>query len=141
GAELLYPRSTLSSSVAAGAFGPGTPPAPLAGSSSSDSGVFPLPSFGLVYRPEDSPWTFGAGLFAVGGFGVNFAADRFNPVLTPQPPRGLGLGNLYTLYQVIQMTPAVAYRLTESLSAGVALTGDLAGLSVDPFVLAPPDDA
>src|SRR5262245_4916468 len=84
GMELLYTRSKLSSEVGGGALGPGLPPVALAGSTRGDGGVFPLPSFGLVYAPEDSRATYGLGVFAVGGFGANYPASTTNPILTPQ---------------------------------------------------------
>src|SRR5207237_533378 len=133
GIEFLYPRATLSSHVAAGSLGFGVPRVPLTGSTGSDSGVFPLPSFGLVYQPPESPWTLGVGLFAVGGFAVNYPSSVNNPFLTPQPPNGVGVGNLFAQYQILQLTPTVAYQLTEHLSVGAGLTADLASLLVDPF--------
>ncbi len=92
GLELLYTTSVLSSSVAPDAFGPGAPAAPLADSTRGDAGVFPLPSFGFSWHPEGSPWTFGAGVYGVGGFGANYPASLTNPIVTAQPPRGFGLG-------------------------------------------------
>src|SRR6516225_6656607 len=69
GLELLYARSRLSSAVAPGAFGPGTPTTPLAGSTNGDNGVFPLPTIAFSYRPDESPLTLGFGAFTTGGFG------------------------------------------------------------------------
>src|SRR5262249_1189687 len=66
GVELLYPQSRLSSAVAPGALGPGVPPVGLAGSDRSDSGVIPVPTLALVYRPEESCWSYGLGLFTAG---------------------------------------------------------------------------
>src|SRR5207248_3125794 len=91
-------------------------------------------------QPPESPWTVGVGLFAVGGFAVNYPSSVNNPFLTPQPPNGVGVGNLFAQYQILQLTPTVAYQLTEHLSVGAGLTADLATLLVDPFVFATPDD-
>ena len=79
GAESLFPQVQLASS-----FGP------FAGSNSSDSGVFTLPTMGLVYRLQNSAWTYGFGIFAAGGFAVNYPASTTNPILFPQAAGGLG---------------------------------------------------
>jgi long-chain fatty acid transport protein len=138
GVELLYPQSRLSSSLPANAFGPGIPPIGLSGSDRSDTGIFPLPSIGLVYRPDESRWTYGLGVFAVAGFGVNYPASATNPILTPQPPNGVGLGSLFSELQVVQIAPTLALQVTDRLSVGVGPTVDLAELRADPlFVVAP----
>src|SRR5262249_55763779 len=141
GLELVYPQQTLSSSVPGGAIAPGIPPLPLAGSTRSDSGVSPLPAMGLVYRPDDSCWTFGLGIYEIGGFAVNYPASLTNPILTAQPPRGIGLGAITSQLQLFQIVPTAAYRLSDTLSVGVAATTNLAYLVADPAVIATPDDA
>jgi long-chain fatty acid transport protein len=141
GLEVLYPRSTLSSEVPPGALGPHVPPVPLAGSTRGNDGAFPLPTGGFVYKPEDSPWSFGLGAFEIGGFGANYPASRTNPILTPQPPTGVGLGALYSQLVVVQVAPVVAYQLTDHLSVGASPTVDLASLDLDPLAFAAPDDA
>lgn len=141
GLELLYPQTRLASAVAAQALGPGTPPIPLAGSDAGDNGIAPLPTVGFAYRPEDSPWSSGLGLFLVGGFAVNYPASVTNPLLTPQPPDGLGLGATTAELQVYQLVPSVAYQLTPRLAVGFAPTLNLVRLVADPLFLVPPDDA
>ena len=84
GVELLYPQTRLGSSIT----GLG------AGSDRADNGVFAIPTMALVYQPCDSPFTYGLGVFTVGGFGVNYRTDPLNPILTPQPPFGVGVGPL-----------------------------------------------
>src|SRR5439155_21879650 len=127
--DLLYPQSRLSSAVARGALGPGVPPVPLAGSDRSDSGVAPVPTLALVYRPEESCWSYGLGLFTAGGFSTNYPAGLTNPLLTPQPPRGIGLGVVGAELQVLQLMPTAAYQLTDRLAVGFAPTVDLAHLT------------
>ena len=139
--EILVPQARLSSTVNAGSLGPGFPPAQLSGSDRSNSGVFPLPAFGMVYQPEESPVSFGLGVMAVSGFGVNFPGSTTNPILTAPPPHGLGVGPIYTQYQVMQVIPTLAYRVTEKLSVGFSPIIDLAGLSANPGFLAAPDAA
>jgi long-chain fatty acid transport protein len=141
GVELIYPQARLESSAAANAFGRGAPPIPLAGSDRSDSGVFPAPALGLAYRAPESPLTFGLGVYEPAGFAVNYPASLFNPILTPQPPRGVGLGALFADLQVVEVAPAVSYQLTDRLSVGFGAALDLAYFSADPLVVAPPDDA
>jgi long-chain fatty acid transport protein len=141
GLEALYPRARLSSSLPANTFGPGFPPIALSGSDHSDSGAFLLPTVGVVYQPCESPFVFGVGIFAAGGFAVNYPGSATNPVLTPQPPVGLGLGPVSAELQVYQIVPTVAYSLTDHLSVGIAPTLSLARLNADPAFLAPPDNA
>jgi long-chain fatty acid transport protein len=141
GLELVYPQEVLSSSVAPGTLGRGFPPFPLSGRTRGDPGAAPLPAMGLVYQPEESNWTFGLGIYEVGGFSTNYPASLTNPVLTAQPPRGIGLGALYSQLQVFQVAPTVACRLTDHLSVGFAPTTNLAYLAADPLFVAPPDNA
>lgn len=141
GLELLFPRSELGSSIDAGALGPGIPPVPLAGSDRSKRGVFPMPSFGVVYQPDESSISFGLGVLTVGGFTANFPGSSTNPILTPPPPGGLGVGPVYSQYQLMQVLPTIAFRLSDQFSIGFSPIVDLAGISADPGFLAPPDDA
>ncbi len=140
GLELLIARSTLSSRVAAGALGPGFPAQTLYGHTGGNNGVTPLPMMGLVYRPENSFFTYGLGLFPVSGFTVNYPASRTNPILQPQAPFGVGLGPLYSSYQMLQLAPTVACQLTDELSVGVALNLDMGALSLDPGTFSTPTD-
>ena len=141
GAELLFPQATMSSSVPANTFGPGFPPIDLSGSTRSADGVFALPTIAMSYRPEDSPFTYGLGIFAVAGFGLNYAGSTTNPVLTPPAPVGLGFGPIFSQYQVLQIAPALVYDVNEQLSVSISPLVDLGVLQVDPSVISAPDDA
>jgi long-chain fatty acid transport protein len=141
GVELLYPQSRLASSFAANALGRGAPPIPLSGSDRADNGIFPLPSGAFVYKPVDSPWTWGIAVFEIGGFGVNYPASNFNPILTPQLPRGVGLGSLFSRLEVLEVAPGVSYQVTDHLAVGINPTLNLASLQADPAIVAPPDNA
>jgi long-chain fatty acid transport protein len=141
GAELLFPRSKFESRVNAGSLAPGLPPVSVAGSTSSDAGPYPLPTIALAYLPEDSPFAFGFGVFSMAGFGVNYAGSLTNPILTPPPPAGLGFGPIYSEFQVLQITPAVSYRLNENLSVAIGLNVGMASLKLDPGIFAAPDNA
>ena len=139
GIEVLWPHSTLSSSVPANVFGPGAPPSNLSGSTDSDAGVFPLPSIGLVYHDQNSPNTYGLGIMTIGGLGVNYPSDPSNPILQAPPPQGLGVGPVYSQLGVIQIAPTVSRQITDRLSIGVSPTVCLASLSLDPNIVVPPD--
>ena len=143
GVEIFYPRTTLSSRVPAGALGNGLPATNLYGNNGGNNGVFPLLAQGLVYKPQQSPWSFGMGIFTIGGFGVNYPASTTNPVLMPRFPFGRGgvpggVGPLFSNYQVIQFAPTAAYQVTDELSVGVAPLFDLANLQLDPALFTTP---
>ncbi|MHC4399871.1 MAG: OmpP1/FadL family transporter [Planctomycetota bacterium] len=141
GFELILPSSELSSRIGAGALGGGIPPVELAGTDRSESGVAPVPTVAFVCQPDDSPWSYGLGLFGIGGFVGNYPASATNPVLTPQPPNGFGLGRISAQLDIFQMVPTVSYALTERISVGFAPTLTLARLTADPAVFAPLDNS
>ena len=141
GAEILTAFPRISSSVQANAFGPGVPGRAMSGTTNSDSAGALLPNVGLAQRVEDSPLTFGLGLETAGGFATNYPASVTNPILTPQPPFGIGFGNLSAELQVYQLIPAVSYQVTGHLALGVAAIVDFATLRLDPLAAVAPDDA
>jgi len=95
----------------------------IGGSTRSDSGVSALPTLALAWQPDDSPWTFGLGLFTIGGFGVNYPLDPTNPVLAGGP--------VYSRLQVLQLVPSASLKLTDRLSVGVAPTITMADAALD----------
>jgi long-chain fatty acid transport protein len=141
GLEFLVLDTSLSSRYQAGALGPGVPATTLAGSTRSNSTVFPLPSVGLVYRPDDSPFAFGLGVNAVAGFGVDYPGGTTNPLLGAPPPLGVGVGPVTAAYQVLQVTPSVAYEVTDRLSVAAGPNVSLSQLQLAPGLFVPPDDA
>jgi long-chain fatty acid transport protein len=141
GAELLFPHSTLSSSVPANTFGPGVPPIDLSGQTRSDDSVFALPTIALSHRPEGSAMTYGFGVFGVAGFGLNYPGSPTNPVLTPPAPVGLGFGPIFSEYQVVQIAPALVYDVNDQLSVSFSPLLDIGSLQLDPSVVSAPDDA
>ena len=138
GVGLLIPRTSISSSVPAGALGNGMPAANSAGTNGGNNGVFLLPVVGIVYNPKDTPWTYGLGIFEIGGFGVNYPISRTNPILNPGAPFGQGIGPLYTQLQLFQFSPTVALKLTENLSVGAQLNIDLGNLALNPALTSIP---
>lgn len=135
GLGLVLPTTSVSSAIPA--FG-------VAGTSDSEPGVAPVPSIGLVQHCEGSPWTFGLGIFGIGGFSANYAASATNPIFLPQPSAGAplgGLGRVFAQAQIFQIAPTAAYAFSERFSVGFAPTITLASLFADPLVFAPPNDA
>jgi long-chain fatty acid transport protein len=144
GGELDYATSHLSATIPAGSIGP-FPPTTRSGSTRSDSGVAVLPAVAMVYRQcEESPLTFGMGLLAPAGGGVNFAGGPDTPVLTPQNPPGggnvppftFGFGPQAASLVLFNMTPTVAYKLNEQLSVGATMIVDVMTMSIDPAFFA-----
>jgi len=130
GFELLNPDSSIRSSVSR--------PFKMAGSTSSDTGISTIPSIGLVHHLAGTPWTLALGAFGIAGFGVDYPSDPKNPILNPAP---MGFGSVFSDFQLLQLSPTVAYQIDEKWSVGLAPTIDQAHLAVDPFCGAPPDDA
>ena len=141
GLGIALPQSSLSSRLPANSLGPGSPPFDLSGDSASDSGAMPVPMMAFVRRSNETPFDFGIGIFPIGGFGVNYAASYTNPILTPQPPIGAGLGRVFSDSQTLQFAPTVSCQVTEQLAVGVAPTATMARVLADPLFLAPPVDA
>ncbi len=126
GMELVLPTSEVSSRVPAGEG------SYLSGTSGSEPGVIPIPTMALVRKVEGSPWTFGLGMFGIGGSKTNYPASTTNPILLPQPT---GLGRLAATVEIMQIDPTVSYELTERLSIGFAPTITLANLYASPLFL------
>ncbi len=139
--EAVLPKSNLSSQFDAGSLGPGVPAVTLAGNTGGKSGVAPVPAMAFVHKPEEKCWAIGFGLFGVGGFNGNYPASATNPILTPPLPNGLGMGHLTAQLDILQMTPTVAWVLSENISVGVAPTVTLARLVASPAFFGTPDDA
>ena len=87
-----------------------------------------IPSFGIVYKVDDDLAVGFTGV-GVGGFGVDYPANSFNPsggfnpLALPQP---LGFGAIYSDYQLLQVTPSIAYKVTPRLSLGIGADVDWA---------------
>ncbi len=128
GVELLYLSTYVSSTVGQ-----------YSGETRSDSGVSPLPTVAISLHNEESPWTFGLGLFSIGGFGVNYPASfpgaAMNPVLAPQAYGGFG--SVSSRLQVLQLVPTAAVQVTERLSVGFAPTVSMADAALDPGAVGP----
>lgn len=101
------------------------------GSTRSDSGISPLPTLAIAWQPEDTPWTFGLGLFTIGGFGTNYALDGNTANLAIEP--------IFSRLQILQLVPSASLKLTDHLSIGVGATVSMADASLDfqPALAAP----
>lgn len=141
GAELLVPQTHLASSIPANSFGPGVPGVDLSGSTGNQDAVFALPTIALAYKSEDVGLTYGLGVFAVAGYGLDYPGSLTNPVLSPPPPTGLGFGPIYSNYQALQIAPSLVYEMTENFSMSFSPLLDLGMVQLDPAVFAAPDDA
>ncbi len=131
GAEFLYARAEVSSTF----------PGLGSGADESASGLAVLPASAIVYRPEDSPLTWGLGVSTIGGFGANYPANPGNPLFSAPPPGGVGVGAVYSELALVQYAPTAALWLTDRLAIGLAPTFTMASLSLDPGFFAAPDDA
>lgn len=124
GFELMKPERTVTSTFGA-----------MTGSTTSDADWTPIPAFGFTTKLSNGVVIALSGL-GVGGFGVNYAADPTNPILMPRPN---GFGQLYSNYQLMKISPAVAWDVNEKLSVGFAANIDWQSLAVDPMPIAAPD--
>lgn len=139
--EFLIPDAHLSSTVAPNALGPGFPPVTLSGTSRSDSGTLILPNFAWAHHVEGSDFTIGIGTLSAAGLSANYPASLTNPVLTPTPPVGMGVGRAYAELQVFQIVPTISWQATERLSIGISPIINMANLRASPLLLAAPNDA
>jgi long-chain fatty acid transport protein len=120
GSELLIPSTHLRTFVPRGAFGNGFPTTNRSGTARSDSGVVPNLATGVAFRlDEDSPWTYGLGVFGFVGGNVNFAGSLTTPMLTPRrPPEFFGFGPIWANASMLAINPSASARLTDRLSVG-----------------------
>ncbi len=139
--ETVLPRSEVRSRMAANAMGPGLPPLDMEGTTKSDSGVAPVPVIAFVHKPPEQTWAYGLGLFGIGGFNGNYASSETNPIFTPSPPVGLGVGRVAAQLDILQLVPTAAWVISDHVSIGLAPTVTLARLTASPAFFAAPDDA
>jgi long-chain fatty acid transport protein len=109
---------------------------PFDGSTDAVNGTFPVPNIGWVYKTEVPELTLGLGVNAVAGFKTNLPADPNNLALAPAP---VGLGQVYSQAQFLQLAPVIAYSLSDKLSVAVGPTIVTGELQLDPFVFASPN--
>lgn len=127
---VFAPSTELSSTTSIPGLGPAS------GSVGSDTDISIMPAMGLVHRSDDSPWAYGIGGFAVGGFGVDFPDTSYaeNPITSPAL-----FGGIYSSFQMMQISTPIAYQVTDRVSVGFSPTFDWGALAVTPFPAATPD--
>jgi long-chain fatty acid transport protein len=126
GMEMILPGSRVSSQI---------PYAHLAGTTESEPGTVAVPSMALVRKIDGSPWSWGLGMYGIGGSRVNFPASTTNPAFMSQNYGGFG--NVAAQVDVFQMAPTVAYEVNEHVSVGFAPTITSANLVCSPLFLGP----
>lgn len=124
GFELMRPERTVGSTAGA-----------VSGATTSASDWTPIPAFGFTTRLSNGV-VIGLSGLGIGGFGVNYASDPTNPILAPRPN---GFGNVYSNFQLMKISPAVAWSLRPNLRIGVAANINWQSLAVDPMPIAAPD--
>ena len=68
---------------------------------------------------DDSPVTFGLGVFGLVGGGVNFPGSTQTPILAPRiPPKYFGFGPIYSNVALLSIAPMVSVQLTDRLAMG-----------------------
>jgi long-chain fatty acid transport protein len=77
-----------------------------------EKNIFLLPLLAYAYHPQDSPWSFGLGLFGQGGMGAEFKS--LNTAFGTRD-------ETYTNVAYAKVTPALAYQVNDKLSLGAAL--------------------
>jgi len=84
---------------------------------SSDRGASPIPNLGFV-MPLGGGFTAGIGAFGVGGMGVDYKP-------------GLYSGKTVTSYMNLRVAPAIAYKIADYVSVGLALNASVAQMKYD----------
>jgi long-chain fatty acid transport protein len=118
GTQLIIPSIHLQTRLPAGSVNGVFPPENRFGTSRSDGGVLSNLATGTSFRlSDDSPLTFGLGVFGVVGGGVNYAGSSTTPLLTPnQPPNFLGFGPIWANMSLLQLAPMVSAQMTDRLA-------------------------
>ncbi len=93
----------------------------------SDQGGSPLylvPAVGVVGSPDGSDLAIGGGMFLVSGMGVDYSTINSIPFSAPYGDYTPWKANLYSQYQLWKLAPAMAKKINDNLSIGVALNVD-----------------
>ncbi len=124
GMEMILPSTSVSSTAG-----------PFSGTDSSEPGVIPVPNMAFVHRDPDSLWSWGIGIYGIGGSAVNYSASNTNPILFPQSSGGLG--QLAANVDILQVAPTLSYQLDEHWSFGFGPTLTMGKLYATPLFLGP----
>lgn len=139
GTALTLPSIHLQSALAAGAIGGLFPLTNRYGEARSDGGVLANLATGVAFRlSDDSPVTFGIGIFGYAGGGVNLPGSTGTPILSPrQSPDYFGVGPIYSNMALLALNPTVAVRLSDRLSVGAGPVITSGTVSLSPAFFAP----
>jgi long-chain fatty acid transport protein len=139
GSELMIPSTHLTTQVPAGSVNGIWPPNNRYGVSRSDSGVVPNLATGVAFRlSEDSPWTYGVGIFGFVGGNVNFAGSMTTPLLTPRnPPKTFGFGPIWANAAMLTINPSASLKLSDRLSVAAGPVISSMTLGMSPAFFAP----
>jgi long-chain fatty acid transport protein len=144
GSELIIPSTHLTTTLPAGTIGGTFPPTNRFGVARSDSGVVPSLATGVAFRlADDSPYTFGLGIFGFVGGNVNYAGSQTTPLLAPRrPPNYFGFGPIWANVALLTFNPSASVQLTDRLSVGGGPVISSMSLGFSPAFFAPgPKDA
>jgi long-chain fatty acid transport protein len=138
GSALTIPSIHLQNSLKAGSIG-GLPLTNRSGLSRSNSGVVSGVATGTAFRlSDDSPLTFGLGVFGFVGGGVNLAGSFQNPILTPRrAPNFFGVGPIYSNMSILEIAPMASIRVNDWLSVGGGPLITSGSVSLSPAFFAP----
>jgi long-chain fatty acid transport protein len=144
GSELVIPSTHLTTTVPRGSIGGLFPTQNRYGVARSDTGVVPNLATGVAFRLDDeSPWTYGLGVFGFVGGNVNYAGSLTTPLLTPRrPPDTLGFGPIWANASLLAINPSASVRLSDRLAIGGGPVISSMTLGMVPAFFAPgPRDA
>jgi long-chain fatty acid transport protein len=137
---LLYPHTRLSSQIDAGPLAALVPPGlGLNGTSSGDSKSAPLASWALIWQPKGSIWTIALGVIETAGSALNYPGSPDNPILSPPPPHGFGVGPITTTFDVLQFSLTAACQITDHLAVGLGPTINNGLIVAEPAPFASPN--
>ncbi|MFK5983664.1 MAG: outer membrane protein transport protein [Flavobacteriaceae bacterium] len=149
----FFSSPELSSSLAAGSMGPGSPA--ISGTTEDDRGISIMPAMSFVWGKADSKHTFGVSAFGISGFGVTFNEEtnlpvdeqgnpnpnwdpnNSNPISYPQSFGGFG--HIESDYMLLQIGFAYSYQISEKFSIGLQPTFNYSALELAPNPVSTPD--
>jgi long-chain fatty acid transport protein len=139
GSALLIPSTHLTTTLPANSINGIFPPTNRFGVSRSDSGVIPNLATGAAFKLDDeSPWTYGLGIFGFVGGNVNFPGSLTTPILTPrQPPKFFGFGPIWANASMLTINPSASLRLNDQLSIAAGPVIGAMNLGLSPAFFAP----
>jgi len=148
-AGAFFSSPELSSSLSENMMWMGSPA--VSGKIEDEHGTSIMPALAFVWSKPDSKHTFGASVFGVSGFGVDFpeeansplAGTNFNsnnsssPISYPQAANGFG--HIKSDYMMMQISLTYAYDLTDKISIGIQPNFNYESLELAPNPIASPD--